>query len=114
MSVKLDASTLISSLPALLGYQVYDSIVAVLLKRHDDGDVIDCVLRTDLHNSVEQIATMPRVTGRSAANHRPGPTHRASSWAPRRVQSPSMSKNPSMPRTRPPRTLRVNPCSISS
>lgn len=68
MSVKLDASTLISSLPALLGYQVYDSIVAVLLKRHDDGDVIDCVLRTDLHNSVEQIATMPRVTGRSAAN----------------------------------------------
>ena len=28
---------IISSLPAILGYQVYDSIVAVMLKRHGDG-----------------------------------------------------------------------------
>ena len=68
MSVKLDASTLISSLPAILGYKVYDSIVAVMLKRQGDQDAIDCVLRADLRNSVEQIATMPRVAGRSARN----------------------------------------------
>lgn len=68
MSLKLDASTLISSLPAILGYQVYDSIVAVMLKRHGDQDAIDCVLRADLHNTVDQIATMPLVAGRSAKN----------------------------------------------
>jgi hypothetical protein len=66
--LKLDASTLISSLPAIMGYQVYDSIVAVMLKRHGAQDAIDCVLRADLNNTVEQIATMPQVAGRSAKN----------------------------------------------
>lgn len=68
MSLKLDASTLISSLPAILGYQVYDSIVAVLLKRNGGQDAIDCVMRVDVTNPIDQIATMPHVTGRSAKN----------------------------------------------
>jgi uncharacterized membrane protein YkvA (DUF1232 family) len=69
MTIKLDASTLISSLPAMLGYQVHDSIVAVMLKRHGaDLEAVECVLRADLDNSVDDIATMAAKTGRTARN----------------------------------------------
>ena len=68
MTIKLDASTLISSLPAMLGYQVHDSIVAVMLKRAGSLEAVDCVLRADLDYTVEQIATMAAQTGRNARN----------------------------------------------
>jgi len=69
MTIKLDASTLISSLPAMLGYQVHDSIVAVMLKRHGaDLEAVECVLRADLDNSADDIATMAAKTGRTARN----------------------------------------------
>lgn len=68
MTIKLDASTLISSLPAMLGYQVHDSIVAVMLKRVGAMEAVECVLRADLDNTVEQIATMAAQTGRTAYN----------------------------------------------
>jgi hypothetical protein len=68
MTIKLDASTLIASLPALLGYQVHDSIVAVMLKRVGALEAVDCVLRADLAYTAEQIATMAAQTGRTAYN----------------------------------------------
>ncbi len=68
MSNNLNAAGLISSLPAILGYQVTDSIVAVMLKRHDGQEVIDVVLRVSIDCSTEEIATMPQAAARSARN----------------------------------------------
>lgn len=60
MTIKLDAGTLIASLPAMLDYQVHNSIVAVMLKRAGAMEAVDRVLRADLEYTAEQIATMAR------------------------------------------------------